>query len=94
MKKPISSPMEPILVYQTADDLIRVAVRMDGKTVCLTQEQITQLSGRAQSVIAKHIGNVCAEGELPEESNVQILHIAGSDKSLRGTQFRIWSTQL
>jgi len=31
-------------------------------------------------VITKHIRNVFAEGELDEKSNVQNLHIAGSDK--------------
>lgn len=83
MKKKTASPQDPILVYQTEDGLIRVDVRMDGETVWLTQEQIAQLFERERSVITKHIGNVFAEGELPEESNVQILHIAHSDKPVK-----------
>ena len=46
----------------------------------LSQEQLSQLFGRERSVITKHLRNVFAEGELGEESNVQNLHIAGSDK--------------
>ncbi|WP_375056642.1 RhuM family protein [Zobellella sp. DQSA1] len=39
-----------------------------------------ELFGRDQSVISRHIRNVFKEGELPEESNMQKMHIAGSDK--------------
>ncbi|GAB1410524.1 RhuM family protein [Desulfovibrionales bacterium] len=39
--------------------------------------------GRERSVITKHLRNVFAEGELDEKSNVQNLHIAGSDKPVR-----------
>ena len=83
MKTPVSTPTAPILVYQTEDGLVRVDVRVDGETVWLTQEQIAQLFERERSVITKHIGNVFAESELPEESNVQILHIARSDKPVK-----------
>jgi hypothetical protein len=83
MKKKVASPQEPILVYQTEDGLIRVDVRMDGETVWLTQEQIAQLFERERSVITKHIGHVFAEGELPIDTNVQIVHIAHSDKPVK-----------
>lgn len=42
-------------------------VKCDGETVWLTQEQICQLFGRDQSVIARHIGNIFKEGELDRE---------------------------
>lgn len=38
------------------------------------------LFGRDRFVIGRHIRNVFAEGELGRASNVQNLHIAGSDK--------------
>lgn len=41
---------------------------------------MAELFQRDRSVITKHIKNVFEEGELPRESNVQILHIANSDK--------------
>ena len=60
-----------------------VDVRLDGDTVWLTQEQMTQLFGRERSVITKHIRNVFNESELDEKSNVQNLHIPHSDKPVR-----------
>lgn len=41
---------------------------------------MAELFQRDRSVISKHIKNVFEEGELTRESNVQILHIANSDK--------------
>lgn len=70
-----------IAIYQA--DNGTVEVRLQGETVWLRQEQMTQLFGRERSVITKHIKNVFAEGELEEKSNVQNLHIAGSDKPVK-----------
>ena len=56
---------------------------MEQDTVWLRQEQMSQLFGRERSVISKHVRNVFAEDELSEESNVQNLHIAGSDKPVK-----------
>ena len=69
-----------IIIYQTADGLTKIDVRMQGETLWLTQAQIAQLFGRERSVITKHIRNIFAESELDEKSNVQNLHIANSDK--------------
>lgn len=74
-------PGNQIVIYEGGD--VRVEVRLDGESVWLTQEQMGQLFGRERSVITKHIRNVFAEGELEEESNVQNLHIAGSDKPVK-----------
>ena len=42
---------------------------------------IKSADGRTdRSVISKHIKNIFEEGELPGEGNVQILHVANSDK--------------
>lgn len=41
---------------------------------------MSELFQRDRSVITKHIANIFKEGELDEKSNVQILHIANSDK--------------
>lgn len=46
----------------------------------LSQAQMAELFGRERSVLTKHVNNVFKEGELDKKSNVQILHIAGSDK--------------
>lgn len=74
-------PTSGIIIYEGGD--ARVEVRLDRETVWLTQEQMSQLFGRERSVITKHLRNVFAEGELDEESNVQNLHIGGSDKPVK-----------
>ena len=74
-------PTSEIIIYDAGQ--ARVEVRLDQETVWLTQEQMAQLFGRERSVITKHVRNVFAEGELDEKSNVQNLHIAGSDKPVR-----------
>ena len=73
--------MTSIAIYQSPTGTVDVHV--DGDTVWLNQEQMTQLFGRERSVITKHVRNVFAEGELDEKSNVQNLHIAHSDKPVR-----------
>ena len=69
-----------IVIYQTADGLAKIDVRMGGETLWLTQAQIAQLFERDRSVITKHIRNIFSEGEFDEKSNVQNLHIPNSDK--------------
>lgn len=69
-----------VLVYLAEDGSALVEVRLERDTVWLTQAQMAELFGRERSVITKHVRNVFREGELAEESNVQNLHIAGSDK--------------
>jgi hypothetical protein len=101
-----------VLLYQGTDGGPALDVRLQRETVWLTQAQLAELFGRERSVVTKHVNNVFKEGELEEKSNVQILHIAGSDKpvtfynldviisvgyrvkSKRGTQFRIWATNV
>jgi prophage maintenance system killer protein len=60
-----------------------VEVRLEKDSVWLRQEQMAELFGRDRTVIGRHIRNAFAEGELVEESNVQNLHIAGSDKPVK-----------
>lgn len=101
-----------IIIYYTADGLANIETTFDGDTVWLSKAQMAELFQRDRSVISKHIKNIFEEGELPKEGNVQILHIANSDKpvefynldviisvgyrvkSKRGTQFRIWATNI
>ncbi len=69
-----------IIIYKTEDGLSQIDVTFDGDTVWLSKAQMAELFQRDRSVISKHIKNVFEEGELTRESNVQILHIANSDK--------------
>jgi hypothetical protein len=74
-------PSSKIIIYE--GDNARVEVRLGRESVWLTQEQVGQVFDRERSVITKHIRNVFSEGELDEQSNVQYLHIAGSDKPVK-----------
>ena len=90
-----------IVIYQTEDGLTKIEVNFDSETVWLTQAQISELFQRERSVITKHINNVFSERELDEESNVQILHFANSDKPVKlfsldviiSVGYRVKSTQ-
>lgn len=72
-----------ITLYTAPDGQVQLSVSFDNDTVWLTQDQMGQLFERERSVITKHIRNLFAEGELVEKSNVQNLHIAGSDKPVK-----------
>ena len=71
-----------IVVYQP-NETVRLDVRLDGDTVWLTQNQMTDLFQRDRTVITRHINNVFSEGELDEKSNVHYLHIPFSDKPVK-----------
>jgi len=72
-----------IIIYQTEDGQTKIQTRLEHETVWLSQEQISELFQRERSVITKHINNIFKEGELDQESNVQILHISGSDRPVK-----------
>jgi hypothetical protein len=76
----MSTGMGEVVLYRAADGGPVLDVRLERDTVWLTQAQMAELFGRERSVLTKHVNNVFREGELGKESNVQILHIAGSDK--------------
>ena len=78
MKKEIKKG--EILIYQTPDKKIKIDVNLDQDTVWLTQDQISRLFNAERSVITKHVKNIFKSKELNEESNVQKMHIANSDK--------------
>jgi prophage maintenance system killer protein len=67
-----------IAIYQSVQGDITVKLAQD--TVWLRQDQMAELFGRDRTVIGRHIRNAFTEAELDEKSNVQNLHIAGSDK--------------
>jgi hypothetical protein len=68
-----------IEIYQSHDGIV-LNVQLSSETVWLSQEQLTVLFERDQSVISRHLANVFKEGELVKESNMHFLHIANSDK--------------
>ena len=70
----------PVEIFQSEDGRVQLEVQLKKETVWLTQAQLTMLFERDQSVISRHVNNIFKEGELQRESNMQKMHIAGSDK--------------
>ncbi len=105
-------PKGEIVIYQTDDGKAALEVNLRGETLWLNQSHMSLLFDRDRSVITKHLSNIFKSGELDKKSNVQKMHVAGSDKpvvyynldviislgyrvnSRRGTQFRIWASQV
>ena len=56
-----------IIIYQSDDGKINLDVRLENKTVWLTQEQIAQLFNKGRSTITEHINNIFKENELDKE---------------------------
>lgn len=69
-----------IQIYQSPDGDTQVEVRFDAETVWLTQAQMVKLFARDVSVISRHIRNAIKDGEISEESNLQKMQIANSDR--------------
>ena len=55
-----------IVIYQTQDGTTQLDVKLDGETVWITQDQMTQLFQRDKSTISRHIKNIFEDGELDE----------------------------
>lgn len=71
------------ILYNTPNGEVSLSVLLQDETIWLTQDQMSTLFERERSVITKHISNIFKEEELDEKSNVQILHISGSDKPVK-----------
>lgn len=72
-----------LVIFETADNAIKLEVPIEEETVWLTQAQMTELFEVDRTVITRHVNNVFKDGELDRESNVHFLHIANSDKPVQ-----------
>ncbi len=72
--------MSEVVIYQSEDGNARLEVQLEQETVWLNQGQMVDLFERDVSVISRHIRNIFKEGELKQESNLQKMQIANSDK--------------
>ncbi len=75
--------MSIIIIYEDLKGKAGVEVRLEGDTLWLSQDQMTSIFERDLSAITKHINNIFRDVELDENSNVQIVHIANSDKPVK-----------
>ncbi|WP_265089139.1 hypothetical protein [Psychrobacter sp. Pi2-1] len=80
MTNTISDNVAKVEIYESADGEAQVDVRFEQETVWLSQAQMTELFGRDQSVISRHIANAIKDEEIAEKSNIQKMHIANSNR--------------
>ena len=67
-------------------DGVRLDVKLERDTLWLTHKQMAELFETERIVITKHLTNIFTSRELDRESNVQIMHIAGSDRPVASAQ--------
>jgi hypothetical protein len=60
-----------ILLYQTEDGQTKIDVRLDEKTVWLSQAQMAELFQTTKQNISLHTKNIYKEGELDENSTIK-----------------------
>ena len=68
-----------IVIYTTEDGQARLAVKIEGETVWLTQDQMAELFDKGRSTITEHIQNAFKEGEMDENSVCREFRRTGSD---------------
>lgn len=64
-----------IVIFENQE--VKLEVNMKEKTVWLNAKQMSELFGREESNIRRHIINIFKEKELEEENNVQKMHVDG-----------------
>ena len=57
-----------IIIYQSDDGSIRLDVRLEDKTVWLTQQQMADLFGSSRTNVVEHIKHIYEDEELNEEA--------------------------
>ncbi|MFC1644774.1 RhuM family protein [Patescibacteria group bacterium] len=75
--------MKNNLIYQSKSGKIEFRGDLEGETIWGTQQQIANVFEIDRTVVTRHIGNIFQDGEVDQESNVQKIHIANSDKPVK-----------
>lgn len=60
-----------IIIYQTADGLTKIDVKIENETVWLSQQQMAELFSTSRTNIIEHINNIYLEEELDKDSTCQ-----------------------
>ena len=81
---------ESVVIYQSADNAVRLDVQLAEETVWLTQQQMTVLFDSTVPNISMHIRNIFKEEELVKEATVKNFLIvqneggrAGEDRNIK-----------
>lgn len=72
---PPDPPRSEMILYQTGDGRTRVECRFQDETLWLTQKLMAELFQKDVRTINEHLKNICAEGEVAEESAIRKFRI-------------------
>jgi hypothetical protein len=75
------TPPPGLLIYQSPDGTSRIHVRLDQKSLWLSQRQLANLFQKDTRTINEHIQNVFVEGELPPEATLRKFRIVQTEDS-------------
>jgi len=78
-------PQSNLLIYQSEDGVTRIETRLEGETVWLTLEQMSELFQKSKSTINGHVLNIFKEEELVEDEVKRKIGI--SDFSTQKTNY-------
>ncbi|WP_313492337.1 virulence RhuM family protein [Sphingobacterium multivorum] len=78
-------PQSNLLIYQSEDGVTRIETRLEGETVWLTLEQMSELFQKSKSTINGHVLNIFKEEELVEDEVKRKIGI--SDFSTKPTNY-------
>jgi hypothetical protein len=67
------APVVPnnILIYRADDNRLRLEVKLEEKTIWLSQKQIGELYQKSKATISEHIKNIFQDGELDSKATVR-----------------------
>jgi len=68
-----------ILIYQAEDNRIHLEVKLENKTIWLSQKQIGELYQKGKATISEHIKHIFEDGELEENSVVRNYRTTAAD---------------
>jgi prophage maintenance system killer protein len=80
-------PTGEIVIYKASDGSTQLDVKLEEKTVWLTQKQMSLLFDKNVRTINEHIKNVFLEGELDENSVIRNFRITANDGKIYNTKF-------
>ena len=60
-----------IIIYQFEDGRIKLNVRLENTTVCLTKDQVAEFYEEARATIIEHILNADKESEIEESKTMR-----------------------
>lgn len=73
-----------IIIYQNAENNIKIDVRLENETVWLSQAQLCALFQKSKATISEHIKNIFEEGELDEKVAVRKFRITTKHGAIAG----------